>query len=116
MDFLLAKMAAKSTGNTSPYYPLMLKPGTVYIPEPPRPGDAETKPDIDNTSTMTSSSGITEVLPVRTRTLPMDSAPIHQSWMGSHSTNQNQDHALAIVNDDIEVQAEFRIRWWLATK
>ena len=106
MDFLLAKMAAKSTGNISPYYPLMLKPGTVYIPERPPPGDA--KPDIDNTSSMTSSPEITEVLPVRTRTLPMDSAPIHRSWI--HSTNQNQDDALAIVNDEIEVQAEFQIR------
>ena len=83
-------------------------PGTVYIPEPPRPGDAETKPDIDNT--MTSSPRITEVLPVRTRTLPMDSEPIHRSWIESHSTNQNQDDALAIVNDEIEVQEEFRIR------
>jgi len=45
----------------------------------------------------------------------MDSAPIHRSWIGSHSTNQNQDDALAIVNDEIEVQAEFRLRQWLTT-
>ena len=131
MDLLLAKMAAKSTGNTSLYYPMMLKPGTFYIPSPPTPGDADTKPNIDNTMTSSMTSpGVTEskVLPVLpghcnkvlqrlASGLPIDQSDmVNESWKPTQSTNQNQDGALAIVNDDIEVQAELRIHKWLATK
>ena len=123
MDLLLAKMAAKSTGNTSLYYPMMLKPGTFYIPSPPTPGDADTKPNIDNTMTSSMTSpGITEnkvvpVIPGNCKVLQnlAIGLPLDQSEP-TQSTNQSQDGALAIVNDDIEVQAELRIHKWLATK
>ena len=118
MDFLLAKMAAKSTENTCPYYPMMLKPGTVYVPPPPPP---DTTPGIDNTMTSSIRSPdirVDTVLPVRTRLLPEDDAtfPIHESWQPSPSINQNHDQALAIINDDIEVQEKLQIHHWPATK
>ena len=109
-------MAAKSTENTCPYYPMMLKPGTVYIPPPPPPPD--TTPDIDNTMTssiMSPDIRVNKVFPVRTRLLPEDDA-IDESWNPSPSTNQNHDQALAIINDDIEVQEKLQIHHWQATK
>ena len=112
-------MAAKSTENTCPYYPMMLKPGTVYIPPPPPPPD--TTPGIDNTMTSslrTQEIRVNKVLPVRTRLLPEGDEifPIQESWQPSPSTNQNHDQALAIINDDIEVQEKLQIHHWPATK
>ena len=81
MDLILSKLAAKSTGSTDPFYPMMLKPGTVFIPPP---SNADAKPDMPMTSSlaMTSSQDIID-----------------------NVNHQNEDDmALAIVNDDIEVQ------------
>ena len=111
-------MAAKSTENTCPYYPMMLKPGTVYIPPPP---PQDTTPGIDNTMTSSLRSpdiGVNKVLPVRTRLLPEGDEifPIQESWQPSPSTNKNPDQALANINDDIEVQEKLQIHHWPATK
>ena len=81
MDLILSKLAAKSTGSTDPFYPMMLKPGTVFIPPQ---SNADAKPDLP----MTSSSAMTS----------------SQDTIDNVDYQNEDDMALAIVNDDIEVQ------------
>ena len=92
MDLILAKLAAKSTGSTDPFYPMMLRPGTVFVPPS---SDADTKSDFDNTVTSSPEAD--------NMNLPVDNVSHNEV-----TTNENHGvigHRVAIVNGDIEVQA-----------